>query len=308
MLNKELIDWIMKGDISLEYLAKRDLLDFNDLSLKKEIGRQGWAKYILSKQEDNGHWGQGFYQPKWTSSHYTLLDLRNLEIETRKEIWDSIHMLLKTVRGPENEICENKSNSKGDLCVNGMFLNYAAYFGIHEEDLKPIIDYIIKYKMEDGGFNCRITRSGAKHSSLHTSICILEGFLTYISMGYTYRSKEIEALMASCEEFLLKHKLYCSHRTGEIIHPQMTKLIYPSRWKHDVLRGLDYFVMANRPYDHRLDDAFELLMTKRRKDGTWPMQGKHPGQTHLTMEKSGPSRINTFRVLRALKWAKKTLK
>ena len=305
MLKKELIDWIMRGDISLEYLAKRDLLDYNDLSLKKEIGHQGWAKNILSKRQDNCHWGQGFYQPKWTSSHYTLLDLRNLEMDTTKDIWEILHILLKTVRGPENEICENRSNSKGDLCVNGMFLNYAAYFGIHETDLKPIIDYIIKYKMEDGAFNCRITRSGAKHSSFHTTICILEGFLTYISKGYTYRYEEVEALMKSCEEFLLKHHLYCSDRTGEIVHPQMTKLVYPTRWKHDVLRGLDYFAMANKPYDHRLDDAFDLIISKRRKDGTWPMQGKHPGQSHIIMEKSGPSRFNTFRVMRALKWAKK---
>jgi hypothetical protein len=231
------------------------------------------------------------------------LDLRNLEVNATKEISETINMLFDTVRGPEGEICENRSNAKGDLCVNGMFLNYAAYFGADQELLKPIIDYIIKYKMEDGAFNCRITRSGARHSSLHTTTCMLEGFYSYTTKGYDYRLDEIKELVMSCENFLLEHKLYCSSTTGEIIHPQMTKLTYPGRWKHDALRALDYFALSNGPYDKRLDAALEMIMSKRRKDGSWPMQSKHPGQTHIVMEKAGASRINTFRVLRVLKWA-----
>ncbi|MEJ2512880.1 MAG: hypothetical protein P8Y72_14945 [Anaerolineales bacterium] len=51
-----------------------------------------------------------------------------------------------------------------------------------------------------------------------------------------------------------------------------------------------------------MQDALDYLDKKRRKDYTWPVQAKHPGQTHFEMEKTGgPSRWNTLRALRVLK-------
>ena len=82
----------------------------------------------------------------------------------------------------------------------------------------------------------------------------------------------------------------------------MLMLSYPSRWRYDILRALDYFQFAGVDYDNRMDNALEVLLKKRKKDGKWPLQTKHPGQTHFDMEKSGePSRWNTLRALRLLK-------
>ena len=48
--------------------------------------------------------------------------------------------------------------------------------------------------------------------------------------------------------------------------------------------------------------CLEVLMKKRRADGTWPVQAKHPGQVHFDMEQTGePSRWNTLRALRVLR-------
>jgi hypothetical protein len=48
-----------------------------------------------------------------------------------------------------------------------------------------------------------------------------------------------------------------------------------------------------------MDDALDVLLRKRRSDGTWPLQARHAGQSHFEMEKSGqPSRWNTLRSLR----------
>jgi hypothetical protein len=79
-------------------------------------------------------------------------------------------------------------------------------------------------------------------------------------------------------------------------------LSYPSRWKYDILRALDYFRTAGIDYDSRMQPALDVLHKKRRKDGTWPVQAKHPGKVHFDMEKTGsPSRWNTLRALRVLK-------
>ena len=51
-----------------------------------------------------------------------------------------------------------------------------------------------------------------------------------------------------------------------------------------------------------MQDALDVLRAKRRKDGAWPLQAKHPGQTHFDMEAPGqPSRWNSLRSLRVLK-------
>ncbi|MBI9095784.1 MAG: hypothetical protein JEY71_12990 [Sphaerochaeta sp.] len=44
------------------------------------IPTEGFGKQYLDAQNPDGHWGISYYHPKWTSTHYTLLDLRNLEV------------------------------------------------------------------------------------------------------------------------------------------------------------------------------------------------------------------------------------
>ena len=78
---------------------------------------------------------------------------------------------------------------------------------------------------------------------------------------------------------------------------------YPSRWRYDILRAMDYLRLAGVEYDARMDDAIDVLLKKRRADGKWPVQARHPGQTHFIMEKTGkPSRCNTLRALRVLNY------
>jgi hypothetical protein len=183
-----------------------------------------------------------------------------------------------------------------------MFLNYACYFKANEEKLKSIIDYLFHQHMHDGGFNCTFNRSGAKHSSLHSTISVLEGILEYKSNGYNYRSNELNEVQKAAQEFILKHQLYISDRTGEIINKRFLAIPYPNRWYYNILRALDYFQYVNHPFDERMQRAIDVLLSKQNKDGTWNVQAKHPGQVHFEMEQAGkPSRWNTLRALRVLK-------
>jgi hypothetical protein len=183
-----------------------------------------------------------------------------------------------------------------------MFLNYASYFRVEEEALRSIVEFIIDQHMQDGGFNCRANRQGAVHSSLHSTISVLEGIQEYTTNGYVYRSAELEQIADEAREFILQHRLFRSDSTGEIIDKRMLMLSYPSRWRYDILRALDYFQFAGVDYVPRMQDALDVLWKKRRKDNRWPVQAKHPGQTHFEMEKTGgPSRWNTLRSLRVLK-------
>lgn len=304
MNENQIIQWLLKGDVSIKYQVHRDLLGDDRDDLQDRIANEGWGKKFLSKRNSSGHWGDRFYQPKWTSTHYTLLDLRNLNLNPNNEIIkETIELVLDMGKAEDGGIPLGPSTVKhSDVCVNGMFLNYASYFNTAENKLYSIVDSILQEIMPDGGFNCRTIRTGAKHSSLHTTISVLEGFYEFQKSGYTYRQKDIQQAKESAEDFILLHQLFLSDHSGEIIKKDFLKLTYPGRWRYDILRALDYFQYTKVKHDQRMNAAIQVILKKRNKNGTWNMQAAHPGQVHFIMERAGiPSRWNTLRALRVLK-------
>ena len=188
-----------------------------------------------------------------------------------------------------------------------MVLNYSAYFNVKEEFLKSVVDFLLSEKMNDGGFNCQSNKKGAIHSSLHSTLSVLEGIFEYTRNGYSYRLKELEKAQSESQEFILMHKLFRSDKTGEIINPNFLKLYYPSRWYYDILKAMDYFQFARVKYDNRMDEALEIILDKRTAQGQWKLPSNHPGQTYFEMEQPGkPSRWNTLRALRVLRHYQKT--
>jgi len=307
VINNKIISWLLGGDVSIQYQTYRDLLHLDKPGLQKKIETEGWGLQFLSCRLPNGHWGKSFYQPKWTSTHYTLLDLKNLAISPgNKKIKETLRIIFEQEKGSDGGIKPIGTIQVSDVCINGMVLNYASYFKIKEEELKSVVDFLLSQKMSDGGFNCESNRKGATHSSLHTTLSVLEGIFEYKRNGYRYRLKELEQATLQSHEFILLHRLYRSHKTGNIINPNFLKLYYPSRWFYDILKAMDYFQMANVKYDERMNDAMDVIIKKRTADGFWKLAAPHPGQTHFQMEQAGkPSRWNTLRVLRVLQHYKK---
>ena len=305
----ELIDWLLQGDISIQFQVYRDLLADEKPELQQKIESQGWGKQLLDLQNENGHWGLGFYQPKWISTHYTLLDLKYINISPlQPKIRKTVLKIAEQEKGKDGGINPAQYNNNSDACINGMFLNYASYFKIEEEKLKSPIDFLLSQIMPDGGFNCMKNRSGARHSSLHTTLSVLEGITEFEKNGYTYRRKDLQKARESCVEFILQHQLFKSDKTGKTINPGFLKFPYPCRWKYDILKALDYFQHSNTKFDVRMKPALEIIGEKRNTDGTWNLNAKYPGKQHFEMEKAGKaSRWNTLRALRVLKKYKKNL-
>jgi hypothetical protein len=237
------------------------LLGISKKHLQSRIAKEGWGKQFLSKRNSNGHWGDRFYQPKWISTHYTLLDLRNLNVSPSNEVVKkTIELVLEAGKAEDGGIPLGPSTSQNsDVCVNGMFLNYASYFKTPEKRLTSVVDSILHEIMDDGGFNCRTTRSGARHSSLHSTISVLEGLYEFQKSGSTYRKEDIQTVKESAEEFILLHKLFISDRTGEIISNDFLKMPYPSRWKYDILRAMDFFRYAEHKWDERMTEAINVI-------------------------------------------------
>ena len=303
MTTEAIIKWLLAGDASIQYQVYRDLLSTNRPDLQNRIATAGWGKLFLSRRNQDGHWGLKFYQPNWISTHYTLLDLRNLYLPPDNSLTrETIRIILENEKGPDGGIRPIGSKQQCDVCINGMFLNYATYFQAEEKPLRSVVDFILSQRMPDGGFNCNLNTVGATHSSLHTTLSVLEGINEYEFNGYKYRLAELKEAERSSREFVLLHQLFLSDRTGDVIQKSFLKLPYPGRWKYDILRALDYFQHSGFQEDHRLIPAIEVLVKKRKSDKRWSLQAKHPGQVHFEMEQAGkPSRWNTLRALRVLK-------
>lgn len=300
----ELTEWLLAGDPSIVYQTQRDLLGYAVAKLRpvqRRIALEGWGKLFLDKQRSDGHWGRGPYQPKWICTHYTLMDLKNLGIDPENaQCRKATLQLLSIKNGKDGGINYARTVEYSDVCVNGMILNMAAYFAPEAGELAGVVDYILAHQFDDGGWNCEYYL-GATHSSVHSTIGILEGLSQYKSSGLKYRREEAGRSIGEGIEFLLRHRLFKSETTGAPIDPKMMKFSYPYRWKYDVLRALELLAAEGIGYDERMADGLELVLLKRRSDGKWSLQQKHPGQIHFEMEQVGkPSRWNTLRALKVL--------
>jgi hypothetical protein len=303
LVDADVLRWLQDGDVAIRYQVGRDLLGKDDSALQSRIAREGWGAKLLACRNRDGSWGLGFYQPKWTCTHYTLLDLKTLGLPPDNRLArESVHQVVLGEKKPDGGIGPARSTATSDVCVNGMFLGYASYFREPEAGLRSIVDFILAQCMDDGGFNCLKNTTGARHSSLHSSLSVAEGILEYARNGYAYRRNELDRAAAGAREFMLIHRLFKSDHTGAIISKGFLRLTFPPRWKYNIFRALDHFRAAGCPYDQRMSDAIAALLAKRRSDGRWPAQAAHPGQVHFVMESvGGPSRWNTLIAMRVLK-------
>ena len=106
------------------------------------------------------------------------------------------------------------------------------------------------------------------------------------------------------EEYLLERSLFRRKSTGEVVDPAYLDFAFPYYWHYDVLRALDHFRLAGGPPDERVAEAVALVRDKRQPDGTWLLENTHAGDVHFELEDGDgrPSRWNTLRALRVLRW------
>jgi hypothetical protein len=310
----EAIDWLLDGDPAIRWQTLRDLVGAAERTVQRErkkVALDGWGARLLALQAPQGTWAaglssdSGLYSPKWTSTTYTMLLLRDfgLAANNRQAQRACTLLLDQGLRqdGGINYGTWAQWTGQGETCVTGMVLSILAHFEYDDHRLDTVADHLLERQMPDGGWNCRLAR-GATHASVHTTISVLEGLRRY-ELLHRRKGRELQAAQRRGREFLLVHRLFRSHRTGEIIKPVFTRFAFPPRWHYDILRALDYFQAVHAPRDQRLAEAVAIVRKGQGEDNRWRLQHEHKGKTHFRLERLGaPSRWNTLRALRVLKW------
>jgi hypothetical protein len=308
------IQWLLGGDPAIRWQTLRDLVGAPPRTVERErarVARDGWGARLLARQDPGGTWASrrssdgGLYSPKWISTTYTMLLLRDFGLTAgNRQARKACRLLLDGGLQPDGGINYGlwaRWTRRSETCVTGMVLSILAYFGHEDARLDTLADHLLDQQMEDGGWNCQ-RPEGATHASVHTTISVLEGLRLY-ELHRGRKPRAVQAAQRRGREFLLVHRLFRSHRTGEVIKPVFTRFAFPPRWHYDVLRALDHFQAVGAPRDRRLADAIDLVHYSRSEDGRWPLQQVHRGKTYFELERMGaPSRWNTLRALRVLKW------
>jgi len=296
-----LLEWLLEGDPSIRWQVLRDLKGVGEPAWRAEqhrVATEGWGARLLEHQGDDGRWTPWLYGKKWISTTYTLVLLRRLGMPPSERIDRSCRLFFDEALQPDGGITASRpKGSRSETCVTGMVLAFLCWFQVGDPRRERLVDYLLANQMADGGWNCI---RGADHSSFHTTISVLEALREYADANGP-RVMETEAAEAGGREFMLRHRLFKSHRTGEVVSAPFLRFSFPPQWHYDILRGLDYFWTAGNLHDDRLADAIDVVVRKRRKDGRWPLQQRWAGEMWFEMEKVGePSRWNTLRALRAV--------
>lgn len=304
---KEVLQWLLAGDPAVTWQVQRDLLGRAPSTwsaTRRRVAREGWGARLLQERAADGRWGGGLYQPKWTSTFYTLRLLTHLGLSPTHRLARGSCQLLLDEGVTDTGGVSLWSRGWTDTCVTAMLLNMACHFGFAtDERCERMLTWLMAEQMGDGGWNCE--RERASHSSFHTTISTLEALAAFEAARGP--RTDVSTAAARGRDYFLRHHLYRSERTGEVVRPAFTKLSFPPRYFFDVLRGLEHFSAAGAAWDERLTEALQVVVGARTRDGRWRAQNWHSGNEHFPLERGRvPSRMNTLRALRVLRWAAPT--
>jgi hypothetical protein len=309
------LDWLLDSDPSIRWQTLRDLDDAPADVVDAERARvavEGWGARILALRGEDGLWEGGALFPvrdgrpypgtraegqPWTATAYSLVLLQELGVDPQD---DRVRGAVAQVRADCRWEHDGQRFFTGEVepCINGMVVGLGAYFG---QDVDGVVARLLGEQLEDGGWNCEV-ENGSVRSSFHTTIRVLEGLLAHEQA--TGGSAAATAARRRGEEYLLERRLFRRRSTGEVVDRAWLRFSFPTRWHYDVLRGLEYFRSTGGRPDPRVDEAIEAVRSRQLPDGRWALENTHRGAVHFTMEDGDgrPSRWNTLRALRVLRW------
>ena len=294
------IDWLLASDPAVRWQALRDLTDASATAIasaRARIPHEGLGAKILASQGTDGAWHREG-EPDWLPTLFMMQLLRSTGADPDDPaIVSAIARLEKGFRWDASFGAKPFFDGEEEPCINGGALASSSYFNRPSESL---MRRLLSEQLADGGWNCDAPKS--QRSSYHTTICVLEGLLEYERAAGSL--PEITDARHRAEEYLLERSLFRRLSTGETASPDFLRFAFPPRYCYDVLRALDYFRAAGNSPDPRMQEAVSIVNSKQQPDGRWLLDDTHNETLAFDFpEQMGePSRWNTLRALRVLRW------
>lgn len=304
------IRWLLDSDPSLRWQVMRDVMGApadQVAAERAQVATVGAGARLLALQDAEGKWGGAAWNRGWTSTMHVLMLLREMGLDpSSAQARRATGLVADGVTWQGDAAYDGRPFFGGEVepCINGQVGAVGAYFG---QDVEGIVKRLLAEQLADGGWNCEAA-NGSIRSSFNTTICVLEALLEHERAGGDI--EQVRDARLRGQQYLLERRLFRRRSTGEVIERDRKggtawrSFAFPTWWHYDVLRGLDYLRSAGAAPDERVAEAIALVASKRDRDGRWPLERVYPGPMPVQMDdgEGQPSRWNTLRALRVLKW------
>ncbi len=310
-----LVDLLGKSNRSREVKAAREQI-LNGPRVKTLLAGQHVGK---QKSPDSygihpGGFGVHPYK-KWDGAHWRLVSLVELGIPAHEpRAVAAADQVLNWLTGEAHRSQIKAIDGRVRRCGSqeGNALAVCSRLGLTADPrVRYLAEALIKWQWPDGGWNCD-KRPEADHSSFYESLAPMWGLIEY------HRAMGDEAALRTAQctaEMFLRHRLFRSTTTGDVIDPEWLKLHYPLYWHYDVLQAL--VILSRMPdagsmmHEARVQEALDIVEAKRQSDGCWKAEGFYwilRGKRTSNVEvvdwgRRGPNEMITLNALRVLKAA-----
>jgi hypothetical protein len=188
----------------------------------------------------------------------------------------------------EHQASIRNINSRLRRCASqeGNCVFYSLALGLADDRTEELVDRLLKWQWEDGGWNCDKNPT-AIHSSFNESLIPLRGLAWFANI--TGDSQVRKAVTRAADVFLKRH-LFKRISDGQIIDPHFIRLHYPNYWHYDFLFALKVMAEADFITDSRCSEGLDLLESKKTSDGGFPADEKYYRADNKRL--SGHSRVD----------------
>ncbi len=323
------VKWLLESeDPSVRYFTLTDILETPGDSPEVErarslIIRGPRVRALLRGQQPDGGFGVHPYQ-KWTGAHWRLVSL--VELGITAECRQAVSATDQVLRWLTVELGNRPKDHRGVRRIDGLWRVHASMEGnalgvcsrlslSNDPRVHQIARSLVGWQWPDGGWNC-VNRPGVNHSSFYETLAPLWGLVEYHRVT---KDPAVSRAVGKACEFFLRHYLFRSEKTGDVINPEWLKLHYPLYWHYDILQALRILGLASRLRNPKVKEALDTLEARRLSDGRWRPGGYywHPrGRVRVTGKsrivsnievvdwgRSGPNEMITLNALRVLKAA-----
>lgn len=310
------VEWLVAtGNSSIRMLTLTEVLGKTSRTTavqqaRNAITRDPWVRALLQGQHSDGSFGNHPYS-KWTGAHWRLVSLIELGIPPghRRALKATDDVLRWLHRG---------EHAKSPPKVKGLVLRYASIEGnaiavcvrlgrVRDPLVQALVERLLDSQWPDGGWNCDPSAKG-RVSSFYETLTPMWGL-----SEYARATGDVDTRLAAerAAELFLERRLFRGRRNGKVINPRWLTLRYPLYWHYDILHGLLLISRVVGLSDPRVNEALDIVESKRRPDGTWQAgrtYWKPPGKTVTGVDvvdwgRRGPNQMITLNALRVLRAA-----
>jgi hypothetical protein len=340
LIGESPLDWLLEpSNPSVRFFALRDILgrgeDDEELAdARSSIPTSPVVAKIMAKQRPQGHWegAESPYLPKYKASYWQIMILSELGMDKGDErVRRACEYIFRFQHSEGGFSCASLEQARERYrsgigakpfttrderfaafvreqqlsCLTGNISAALIRMGYGDDArMLKALRWLARVQNRDGGWLCPYWSAHARdtHGCFGGTIGALDPFS---QMPRGKLTGEMERAVRDGAEFLLMHRLYkADHHNYRIINRSWLKFGFPPFYGGSMLRSLDILTKLGYVDDERMSDAVQVLLSKRRKDGTWTwvLEATPAGRMQANIEVKGqPSKWVTLISLRVLK-------